>query len=158
MIKLTDDLINDLSKKAKEAARGRTNYNFHKSYDDAIQRMLNAAEPGTYIRPHKHENPDKTEIFIILRGSVVMVEFDDSGRPIDHVILDPQKGAKAVEVAPRKWHSFITLKTGSVLYEVKDGPYTQMTDKNFAPWAPAEGTKEALEFNERILRKLDILK
>jgi len=158
MIKLTNELINEVSKKAKEAARRRINYNFHKSYDDTLQRMLNAAEPGTYIRPHKHENPDKTEIFIILRGSVAMVEFDDAGQPTDHVILDPQKGAKAVEVAPGKWHSFITLKTGSVLYEVKDGPYIQMTDKNFAPWAPPEGTKEASEFNERILRKLNISK
>ena len=59
LVKINDDLINGVLKKAQSSSRKRTNYNFHKSYDAPLQRMLNAAEPGTYIRPHKHENPDK---------------------------------------------------------------------------------------------------
>ncbi|MDD5427648.1 MAG: WbuC family cupin fold metalloprotein [Candidatus Omnitrophica bacterium] len=156
MIKLTEELIRTVSDKAKASPRKRTNYNFHKNYDDVVQRLLNAAEPGTYIQPHKHENPDKNEVFIILNGSVVVVEFDDNGNVIDHAVLDPAHGVRAVEIPPGKWHTFITLKPGSVLYEVKDGPYDEKADKHFAPWAPAEGAPDAQEFNKKILEKLDL--
>jgi len=118
--------------------------------------MLNAAEPGTYVRPHKHENPDKVEVFVIIKGSALIVEFDEKGEPADHMILNPRKGGHAVEIPPRIWHSFITLEPGTVLYEVKEGPYNKDTDKNFAPWAPEEGTKNAQVFNERVLRELKI--
>jgi cupin fold WbuC family metalloprotein len=156
MIKITDALIDDVSRKAKSSPRKRINYNFHQSYDAVIQRLLNAAEPGTYIQPHKHENPDKNEVFIILKGSVVVVEFDDKGGIADHVILDALGGAKVVEIPPRKWHSFITLKSGSVLYEVKEGPYDKDADKHFAPWAPPEGSSEASDFNGKVLAELGL--
>ncbi len=154
MIKITNELISNISKKAAACGRKRTNYNFHKSYDAVIQRLLNAAELGTYIQPHKHENPDKEEIFIMLRGKVVIVEFNSKGKIIDHTILDEKGGAKAVEIPPRTWHTFITLRPGSVLYEVKQGPYQKLTDKNFAAWAPKEGSPEAQEFIKDTLKKL----
>jgi len=156
MLKITEDFIGDVSNKAKLSPRMRTNHNFHKSYDDTVQRLLNAAEPGTYIQPHKHESPDKVEVFIILAGSVVMVEFDDSGKPVDHAVLGREKGVFGVEIPPRTWHTFITLKPGSVLYEVKEGPYRRIDDKNFAPWAPKEGAPEAKEFNRKVLRAIKI--
>lgn len=160
MIKITDDLIKSVSDKAKASPRRRINYNFHQSYDDTLQRLLNAAEPGTYIQPHKHEDPDKTEVFIILKGSVVVVEFDDKGNVIDHVILNTEKSgantARAVEIPPGAWHTFITLKAGSVLYEAKDGPYRQAVDKNFAPWAPKEGGEGCAQFNDKILARLNL--
>jgi len=160
MIKITDDLIKSVSDKAKASLRKRTNYNFHQSYDAPLQRLLNAAEPGTYIQPHKHEDPGKTEVFIVLKGSVVVVEFDDAGNVIDHVILDNEKSAanaaRAVEIPPGVWHTFITLKSGSVLYEAKEGPYKKAIDKNFAPWAPREGDERCGEFNDKILAKLNL--
>ncbi len=156
MIKLTDDLISDVSRKAKASQRRRVNYNFHSSDRSLLQRMLNAAEPGTYIQPHKHENPDKTEVFIILKGSVVVIEYDGSGKIVDHVILDENGGARAVEIPPGKWHSFMTLKPGSVLYEVKEGPYDKDADKKFAAWAPAEGSPDAGKFIKKTLAGLGL--
>lgn len=156
MIKITNKFIKTMSNKAKTSNRKRCNYIFHNSSDDYIQRFLNAAEPDTYVHPHKHENPNKIEIFIILQGRVLIVEFDDSGRIIDHIILDSEKGEKGVEIPPETWHSFIVLKEGSVLYEIKEGPYVKETDKIFAKWAPKEGTYEANKFNEQILSNLRI--
>jgi cupin fold WbuC family metalloprotein len=106
---------------------------------DPINRMLNAFEPGTYIQPHKHETPDKREVFIVLRGSLVVVFFDDFGTPTDFVLLDRDKGNFAVEIPVGAWHTVIALESGSVVYEVKDGPYFPISDKNFASWAPKEG-------------------
>jgi len=60
------ELLNEVIQKAKNSPRGRMNYNFHDDLVDPINRMLNAFEPGTYIQPHKHENPDKREVFILL--------------------------------------------------------------------------------------------
>ncbi len=122
------------------------NHNFHDDLADPISRMLNALEPGTYVQPHKHENPDKREIFIVLRGSLVVVIFDDSGNPADFILLDPRKGNHVVEIPPGAWHSLFSLESGTVVYEVKDGPYIPISDKNFATWAPKEGEPGCEEF------------
>lgn len=156
MIRITKELINEVSKKAKRSARKRTNHNFHESYDDPVQRFLNAVEPDSYLQPHKHENPDKTEIFLILRGRVLILEFDEIGKITEHFVLDPKVGNVAVEIPPRTWHSFIALQEGSVLYEIKQGPFIQETGKTSAHWAPEEGTSEANEFNKKILRELNL--
>ncbi len=154
MMKITDKLISAVSDKAKTSIRKRCIYNFHNNTSDYIQRLINAAEPDTYVHPHKHENPDKIEIFLILKGRVLVIEFNDNGKITDHIILDSEKGNKGVEISPKTWHSFIVLKEGSVLYEIKEGPYIMETDKIFAEWAPEEGTKEGQEFNEKILSNL----
>ena len=140
--KITKQLLDDLTQKAKQSSRRRLNHNFHEDLADPINRMLNALEPGTYIHPHKHETPDKREVFIVLRGSLVLVFFDDSGNVTEFVLLDPENGNYGVEVPVGTWHSLFALEPGTVIYEVKDGPYSPLDDKNFAPWAPREGEPE----------------
>lgn len=151
MIKITDKLISKVSKKARLSKRKRSNYNFHNTSSDNIQRFLNALEPGTYLRPHKHEDPDKVEVFLILSGRVMVIEFDDHGNIIDHILLDPDKGNRGVEIPPGSWHSFIVLEEGSVLYEIKGGPYVEETDKIFAEWAPEEGSGEVQLFKQELM-------
>lgn len=151
MLKIVSEKsLDELSRKAAASPRGRLNLNFHEEYTDPINRMLNAFEPGTYIQPHKHENPDKREVFIVLRGSLLMVIFDDSGTPTDFVLLDPQQGTHAIEIPPGVWHSVISLASGTVVYEFKDGPYVQALDKNFAFWAPKEGDAECEQYLARL--------
>ncbi|MFA6142070.1 MAG: WbuC family cupin fold metalloprotein [Candidatus Omnitrophota bacterium] len=156
MIRINSALIAEIALKSKASPRKRANYNFHKDYNAPVQRMLNAAQPGTYVRPHKHENPDKVEAFVILGGKALVVEFDDKGHIAEHIILDARRGEYAVEIPPKIWHSFIALLPDTVLYEVKDGPYNKDVDKNFAPWAPEEGTTEAQDFNKNILEQLKL--
>ena len=143
---VSHELLNEVTQKAKVSLRRRMNHNFHDDLADPINRMLNAFEPGTYIQPHKHENPDKREVFILLRGSLVVVFFDNSGTPTDFVLLNRDKGNYAVEIPEGVWHSLFALKSGSVVYEVKDGPYLPMNDKNFASWAPKEGDSGCEEY------------
>lgn len=155
MIKITDDLIEGISYQANASERKRCNYNFHKSPEDPIQRFINAFSLNTYIQPHKHENPEKAEVVLILKGKVLIVEFDNNGKVADHFILDFEKGNKGAEIPPKVWHTFITLQEGSVLYEIKEGPYIG-TDKIFAKWSPEEGTKEARDYNKELLSTLEI--
>lgn len=143
-------LLDELSQKATTSPRRRLNLNFHDDLTDPINRMLNALEPGTYLQPHKHENPDKREVFIVLRGSLLVVFFGDSGNQVEFVLLDPVKGNHAVEIPVGAWHTLIALEPGSVVYEIKDGPYLPLSDKNFAAWAPKEGEPDCGEYLEKL--------
>ncbi len=129
------------SKSADAAAnpRLREMHLFHESDASPLHRMLNAVEPGSYIRPHRHLHPPKAECFIILRGAAGFVFFDDQGRARDEdlVLLDAQNGPYAVDIRPGVWHALISLSPGAVLLECKNGPYDPTSDKDFAPWAPA---------------------
>jgi len=151
MIKLDKQILDTTSAKAKTAKRKRMNYNFHPVLEDPLQRMLNAVEPGTYIRPHKHENPDKTEVFMILRGRILVVEFDDQGNITDFMVLDAATENFAAEIPPRTWHTIISLEEGSIAYEIKNGPYDPIDDKNFATWAPPEGSPLCNDFIRKII-------
>jgi len=163
MIKINETLISETSQKAKLNPRRRMNLNFHKEDSATLQRMLNALEPDTYIQPHKHENPDKAEVFFVLRGRILVLEFDDDGNITEHIVLDAIKGNYGAEIAVRTWHSIISLEAGSVAYEVKDGPYNVAIDKNFAPWAPSESNDTDSDsyaagqaFNSKMLKNLGI--
>ena len=157
MIPITESFVTQLSNEARITARKRKNYNYHKLLSDTLQRLLNAMEPDTYVQPHKHDNPDKREAFIIIKGEVLVVEFDDHGEITEHIILNHSKGNYGVEIQEKTWHTLISLKPGSVVYELKDGPYNPENDKKFADWAPVEGSEEAKNFNLRVLEKLNIL-
>lgn len=142
MIKINRQLLDEVSQKAQDRDRKRQNFNFHPELSDPLQRMLNAIEPGTYVQPHKHANPDKVEAFVVLRGKLAVIEFNDAGTITDYCTLTAEEGNYGVEIPARKYHSLIALEEGTVVYEVKNGPYAALDDKNFAPWAPAEGAPE----------------
>jgi len=154
MLKIVSpQLLDSMSEKAGAIPRRRLNYSFHDDLADPINRMLNAFEPGTYIQPHKHENPDKREVFIVLRGSLVVVLFDDSGNITEFVLLDADRGNYAVEIPPGIWHSVFSLVTGTVVYEVKDGPYLPINDKNFVSWAPKESDLDCMKYLENLMNQ-----
>jgi cupin fold WbuC family metalloprotein len=156
MIKIDQRLIGELAEKTRNSNRKRINQNFHKVPGDPLQRLLNVMQPGTYLQPHKHENPDKREVFIALKGKFLALEFDAEGGITDFMILDPCIGNYAAEVAERMYHSIICLEPDSVIYELKDGPYDPTDDKHFATWAPKEGDAGCQEYINKILLQLQI--
>lgn len=155
MIVIDKTLTEKLAGEAAVLSRKRKNHNFHRDLSDPINRMMHAMEPETYVQPHKHENPDKREVFIILKGRVAVVEFSDSGEIREHVVLDPKTGHYGAEIHPRTWHTLIVLEKGTLVYEVKDGPYDPADDKCFAPWAPAEGEAGTEEYKKKLLDQLN---
>lgn len=151
MIITDKKLLDNLTAQAKQSSRRRMNFNFHHGDEDILQRMLNALEPDTYVRPHKHENPGKNEVFIILRGRILVLEYNDDGSIHDYIILDTAAKNYTAEIPPGRYHSMISLDSGTVAYEIKKGPYLPDTVKKFAPWSPAEGSPETEAFIQRIL-------
>jgi cupin fold WbuC family metalloprotein len=157
LVAISKDLTGTLIGHAKMSERKRKNYNFHSHDGDKIHRMLHAMHPGTYVQPHKHENPDKREVFIILEGKVVVVEFSDIGEIINSIILEHETGNYGVEIPERTWHMLIALQENSVVYEVKNGPWSALDDKCFAPWAPKEGEAECQNYLHSVLERIRAL-
>jgi cupin fold WbuC family metalloprotein len=154
-LKIIDrELLNRVSEKAKASPRLRMNHNFHDVYSDPINRMLNALEPGTYCQPHKHEYPDKREVFLVLRGQFAVFFFDEKGAVTQIVKLCQTDEVYGVDIPPRVWHTWVCLEPGSVAYEVKDGPYVKPDDKDFAPWAPTEGSPDTPKYLETLLNQI----
>jgi cupin fold WbuC family metalloprotein len=144
---VNQQLLDQVSEKAKASSRLRMNYNLHQ-LEDRVQRMLNALEPDTYVRVHRHIDPPKAEMFVILRGRTAVLIFDDDGAINDCIILSPE-GCCAVDIPPGHWHSLVALEPGTVVMEAKDGPYVPSTDKDFAVWAPRENSRDASAWLER---------
>lgn len=147
--------LDELSRQAVSAERLRKNRNLHDSYDDPCQRLFNALEPGSYIRPHRHTLPPKPETFVVVRGAMKLLTFTDDG-DIDRVVhLEPGADAIAVDLPPGLWHMVVALQPGTVFFETKPGPYQPLSDKDFAPWAPAEGGEDAPLYLKALLARLD---
>lgn len=129
-------LLDNISEKAKHSPRLRMNHNFHESLDAPVNRLLNAMEPNTYLRPHRHLTPPKEEIFLILRGKAILFIFDEIGNITDTRTLSPQEGTYGAELEPGVWHSLLVIEPNTVIYEVKEGPFTPLCAEDFAPWSP----------------------
>ena len=118
---IDNDLIDSVVAQAKESPRLRMNYNFHESLDDKCHRLLNALEPGTVVPVHRH--PTKDESFVILRGKIRVNTYNDAGEVTESVVLSPADGKYGVDIAKNVWHGVECLESGSVIFEVKEGPF-----------------------------------
>ena len=76
---------------------------------------------------------------VVLRGSIAMLIFDETGRIERVVRAGAGSGCIGIDLQPGVYHSFLATSPDTVLFEVKSGPYDAATDKQFAEWAPEEG-------------------
>lgn len=130
--------LDGLSATAAGSPRRRHNLNLHPDFADPVQRLCNAVEPGTYVRPHRH-GPDVWELYALLRGRLRLLTFDDAGTVASIDLMGTPDGLVVVEIPPRTWHAVAALEPGTVFLEVKHGPYQPPPAEDTAAWAPAEG-------------------
>ncbi len=145
-------LLDDTTTAARETPRRRKNHNFHTPASDAANRLLNAVEPGSYIPPHRHLDPAKDETFVVLRGRVGLICFDDAGKVTQLVVLQPGGDAVGANIAHGTFHTLVSLAPGSVFLEAKAGPYVPIGEAERAPWAPREGEPQAEDYLEELER------
>lgn len=139
---ITRALLDALSAEARANPRLRKNRNFHEMAEP-VHRLLNALEPGSYVRPHRHLDPNKAEAAIVVAGSIGVLIFDDAGAIVESRRLSPSGTDLGIQMPAGAWHTFVALETASVFFEAKAGPWAPPTPEETAPWAPAEGTPEA---------------
>ena len=153
--------LDELLQQARQHPRKRAIRRLHADDWEHAHRMLNALTPGTYVRPHRHNDQYKGEGFILLCGQMALLIFNADGtlRQTASRLLSYENGCLGMEIPPGIWHSLVAL-ADTVIYEVKGQPaggYVQESDKDFAPWAPAEGAPEAddyLRMLEELARRL----
>jgi len=136
---VTRDLLAQLSDEAGSTPRLRKNYNLHASNDSTCHRLLNALEPGTYIRPHCHMDPEKAETMLLLEGRMGLLCFSSQGQVEEAIVLSRESGILAVDIPAGVFHSVLSLASGTVFFEAKAGPYLPLAVQESAAWAPAEG-------------------
>lgn len=142
-------LFQDLIGRAGRSPRLRTNHNFHAALEDNPHRFLNVMLRGTYVAPHRHRDPPKSESFLALEGELAFFTFHDDGRIATTHVLGRE--AIGIDIQPGLWHTLAVLTPHAVCYEVKPGPYSAATDKDFAPWAPREGHPDAPAYLESLI-------
>ena len=135
--------LDRLVEAARTSPRRRKNQNFHASNEDVCHRLLNAVEPGSYVVPHRHMDPNKDESFVVLRGRFGLVLFDTGGAVTHALVLDHAGPNLGITIPHGTFHSLVALAPGSVFFEAKAGPFLPLSPEEVAPWAPAEQAPEA---------------
>lgn len=125
---LDTKFLDTLTEEAKNNPRLRMNYNLHESAESKAQRLFNGLEPGTDIPIHRHVNTAET--YILIRGSLTVTLYDDNKNVTEVSELDLSTGNFGVHIPQNTWHSVDVKESGTVIFEVKDGPYTPLTPEN----------------------------
>ena len=89
--------------------------------------MLNAVEPGSPLPIHRHRYTSET--VVCLRGRLVWEFYDKLERICTETIeLSLNGQVVALNVPAGQWHTVRALESGTVIMEVKDGPYEPIQD------------------------------
>lgn len=135
-----DEDLRALGAEAAVSPRLRTHLLMHDGHEDQVQRLLIAAQPGTYIRPHLHSR--SWELLALLRGAGRLFRFNSEGTLSSVTEMRPGDVA-VVQIPPGIPHGFAVTEPDCIVMEVKPGPYRP---NEFLDWAPEEGTAEAAQF------------
>jgi cupin fold WbuC family metalloprotein len=153
MTVLDNALLDSVCAAAAASPRRRKNHNLHASDEAPVHRLLNAVQPDSYIAPHRHLDPAKDETFIVLRGLMGLLIFDEAGNIIEKIKVGADdtagtagtaaNGALGVDIPAGTWHTSFALVQDTVIFEVKAGPYRPLSEAERAPWAPMENAPGA---------------
>ncbi|MEN9901824.1 MAG: hypothetical protein RL651_488 [Pseudomonadota bacterium] len=128
---------------ARTSPRLRKNANFHPTDDFPAHRLINAMQPGSYVRPHRHLDPTKDETIIVLQGRFGYLSFDEHGAIQEAIELTPVGPVFGIDIPHGTTHTILALAPNSVFFEAKAGPFIPLKTEEIASWSPAEGTDEA---------------
>ena len=125
-MKIDKVLLDGLTAQAKASPRLRMNLDLRNSEADSSQRMLNAIEPESVVPVHRHRGTSET--VVMLRGRAVQHFYDEQGGLVESVLLEAGGEVPAIQVPKGAWHRLESLESGTVIIEMKDGPYEPMKE------------------------------
>lgn len=136
-------LLDQTCLSARNAERQRKNANFHPTDDFPAHRLINAMQPGSYVRPHRHLHPFKDESIVVLRGRFGYLSFRDDGSVSEALTLSSAGPVFGVDIPHGTTHTLLALEPDSVFFEAKAGPFVPLSPEEIATWSPPEGSPEA---------------
>lgn len=117
---INDKLLDEVQAEAALSPRLRMNRNIHESLDAPCQRLINVLLPGTVLPVHRHRHTAET--YVLLRGRLFVVFYNDLGEQAERFMLDPSLGSYGLNIPVGQWHTVEVLEPSAIL-EVKEGPY-----------------------------------
>lgn len=124
-----DEFLDTLTEQAKQSPRLRMHYDLRDTVNDPCMRMLNALEPETVVPIHKHS--ETSEDVICIWGCVEEVLYDAEGNEMERYRLQLGTECMACHVPMDQYHTCISLESGSVIVEFKNGKYDPVTTEIF---------------------------
>lgn len=124
---IDDALLDGITRKAEENERQRMNFNLHESLDSKAQRLINVLLPETKMPVHRHQHTAET--YVVLRGELDVVFYNDKGEDTERHNLKPSEGRYGVHIPSGQWHG-IDVKVPTAILEVKEGPYIPLAEEN----------------------------
>lgn len=123
---INKEILDELSRRAKNSPRLRMNMDLRNSPDDKSQRILNAIEPGTEMPIHRHRSSSETVVCI--RGHFEECFYDEQGNLTDTFDMVP--GGLVISVPIGRWHNLRSLESGTVLFSCKDGAFEPQKEED----------------------------
>lgn len=124
---LDDNLLDKVTEEAEASPRLRMNFNLHERLDAKAQRLINVLLPGTILPIHRHRHTAET--YVLLRGKMFVVFYNELGGQTERFLLDPTIGNYGVQIPKGQWHTVEVIEPSAIL-EVKDGPYTPLSPED----------------------------
>ena len=121
-------LLDKLTAQAQASPRLRMNLDLRNSAKDSSQRMLNAIEPGSVVPIHRHQKTSET--LVVLRGRVVEEYYSSEGVVVATYELAAGGPVCALNIPAGQWHTLRALDPGTVILEMKDGPYEPVREED----------------------------
>ena len=129
-MKIIDDgVCQQLLAVALASPRRRTHQLWHSDHQDPVQRLLVAAQPGTYFRPHVHSG--QWELLQPLFGEGDLLTLDEQGVVMTRQTLTV---GQVVELPAGRIHT-LSIRQPFCFFEVKPGPFAEA---KIPAWAPEE--------------------
>lgn len=125
-MKITQELLDNLTAQAKVNPRLRQNLDLRNSIEDQSQWMLNAIEPGSSLPIHRHRQSSET--VVCLRGWLREIFYNDEGEVTGTYDLAPNSECVALNIPKGQWHTVEVLESGTVIMEFKDGVYEPLQE------------------------------
>ena len=124
-MRIDNELLESLTKKAETNERLRMNLDMRTSPEDTSQRMLNAIEPGSILPIHRHRFT--TETVVMGKGSLKETFYNDKGEVTDIILMQAGGECPMIQIPAGQWHTAEALEPGTVIFEAKDGAYVPLS-------------------------------
>ena len=160
--RFSDTYLNSLTQATHKSPRRRQSRTIHITPNDPCQRLFNAIEMDSYVRPHRHQQDPKVETLIAIRGRFLLVTFTEQGEIKEIIPFHSEKyeasndSGVGVEIQVGTWHTIIATEPQSILLEVKAGPFNLELSKEPAPWSPAEETEEGRAYLAQLKKRIGL--
>lgn len=118
---INDELLDKITAEALSSPRLRKNFNLNDNLDEKTPCLINVLFPCAIIPIHRHKHTAET--YLLLRGRIFVVFYNEVGAQIERYLLDSTTGNYGVHIPKGQWHTVEVIEPSAIL-EVKDGSYT----------------------------------